>query len=332
MRIQVVPFSHRHVADAARLLADRHRRERTRTPELPAAFEDDSAALVALRDAGARWATRGVAVMVNGQLRGYLLGTLEMIGAGNTDVGNSLVHSATIRVAGHAVSEGGAFELYGEMYASLSGTWPKRGSHTVDVIATDTDALGAWFALGFGQQSVLAVRGTSRVTGAGFDRSVEFRRADLTDLATVLRFHRELERHYQEAPMFHRAVASTDPDRRSCLARSLSDSKSPTWIAWRNDHPLGMVCLQDQPPADPLVMPAQSVSVSQCFTVPEARGLGIALLRHALGWARSEGYERCTATWLTANLLSARTCTALGFRPLQYRLSRTVNDCRLGAG
>lgn len=308
------------------LLTDRIRRDRSRIPELPADFDDECAALMALRHAGARWATRGVAATTNGRLCGYLLGTLQMLEPANPDAAGPPLVTGTIPVAAHAVSGGRAFELYAQMYASLAKTWPACGSHSLDVIASDTDALAAWFALGFGQHAVLAVRGTGRVQGAGFHGSVDIRRAGIADMETVLRFQRDLEQHYRQAPMFERAGVVTEADPQCRIAGVLRDIDNPILIARRNGQALGMICLNRQPLADPLVTAASSISVSQCFTVPEARGLGIALLRHALTWAKSAGYERCTATWLTANLLSARTCLALGFRPLQYRLVRVFNE------
>jgi len=63
-------------------------------------------------------------------------------------------------------------------------------------------------------------------------------------------------------------------------------------------------------------------------TAPDARGtgLGAALLRHSMDWARDEGYTRCTLHFLTANLAAARFWLRHGFQPLTEELVRRVDD------
>jgi GNAT superfamily N-acetyltransferase len=68
------------------------------------------------------------------------------------------------------------------------------------------------------------------------------------------------------------------------------------------------------------------VSISLVVTLPEVRGTGAgsALVSHALGWARAQGFGAVTIDWRVVNLLADRFFRARGFRPTFVRLYRHV--------
>jgi len=211
------------------------------------------------------------------------------------------------------------------MYAALAAAWLEAGcsTHVVDILAADQPALDAWFSLGFGQQSVIGARDTGTVPGGGISPGVEIRRAGPADIGSAVHFARSLRRYHLEAPMFFREDAG-EGQLHAVLAARLLDDWSPIWIAWRGSRAVGMISVGASPITDPLACPDRCLSIYLCFTEPDARGPGVALLRQALGWGRERGVASCTSAWQAANLLSARTCVALGFRPLMYRLSRVI--------
>jgi GNAT superfamily N-acetyltransferase len=77
-----------------------------------------------------------------------------------------------------------------------------------------------------------------------------------------------------------------------------------------------------------LARPEQSVYLFIGVTSPEVRGggVGTALMRRSMEWARAEGYKRCTLHFLSANIPAARFWLKNGFRPLTQRLVRQVDE------
>ncbi len=183
-RLEVLPFDASHLPDAARLLAERHRRHRLDEPLLPARFEDPAAcepevaALLGTDDASGSVAVR------DGRVVGYLLGAPKPSRTWGPNV--------WVEAAGHAVEEA---EDVRDLYAAAATRWVDEGrtAHYALVPAHDDALVGAWFRLAFGHQHTHAVRPplTERSPGRAC-RSAAPVRADIPALA---RLEVELPRH-----------------------------------------------------------------------------------------------------------------------------------------
>jgi len=55
-------------------------------------------------------------------------------------------------------------------------------------------------------------------------------------------------------------------------------------------------------------------------------GVGQALTRHGLLWAKEQGHHYCVIDWRTTNLLSSRFWVRMGFVPTNYRLYRHIDE------
>jgi hypothetical protein len=72
--VEVMPFADEHLDVAAGLLAERHRRDRVREPDLPARFEEPGAARALLKELLAWPVARGVIARRGQRPVGFLLG------------------------------------------------------------------------------------------------------------------------------------------------------------------------------------------------------------------------------------------------------------------
>jgi hypothetical protein len=143
--VNLVPFHDDFLADAAELLAGRHRRDRAALPELPARFEDPAIARGAVQAAWRRPRASGVAALSDGRLVGYLVWDLTI------DAFRGRI--AWMRGAGHALGPDADADLYRDLYAAAGPRWLAYGcfKHYALVPAADDAALAAWYGLGFGQ-------------------------------------------------------------------------------------------------------------------------------------------------------------------------------------
>jgi GNAT superfamily N-acetyltransferase len=156
---------------------------------------------------------------------------------------------------------------------------------------------------------------------------IEIHRAGIEDIEVVLKLSDDLARHHNASPNFLPYLPETAAAQRAYQIELLEDPANPHFIAYRGGEPVGMQTFH-APDIQDLARPEKSVYLFTGITVPGGRGggVGTALLRHAMDWARGQGYERCALHYFTANLSGARFWTRSGFRPLTERMVRRVDE------
>jgi GNAT superfamily N-acetyltransferase len=323
--VDFVSFHDEFLADAAELLAGRHRRDRTALPELPARFEDPAIARVAVEAAWRRPRTSGVAALSDGQLVGYLIGDVTI------DAFRGRI--AWMRGAGHALDPEVDAELYRDLYAAAGPVWLAYGcfKHYALVPAADEAVLGAWYGLGFGQEQIYALRplaDADRDPGVT-PEGLTVRRATpddgpaLSDMATLI------ARHQAGPPVWVPIPPEYLPELREGYAELVNDPDATVWLALRGDQAVGFQAYFSTKPADddPLT-PEACIELKVAGTRERERGRGIgrALTRHGLAEARAKGYAFCLTDWVATNLLSSRFWPRQGFRPMMCRLMRTIDE------
>lgn len=341
-RLQLAPMTGNDLADAASLLAARHRSDRDREPRLPAAFEEPSHALLALREAWNREETSGIVARHGDTLVGYLMGAPDRVPTRSWDSPFSRPDSADVTYIGHAVAadeENQKGDIYRAMYAALAGGWEsdKLFAHYVSLPATDRNGLMAWSALGFGQAMVLATRTTEADRSGREVPGVEIRRATVGDAPVVTALAENLFHSMAEPPTLLPILPSILPDMHEQQANLLADASCPHWLAFRDGHPIGFhAVIEPQSPSwplSPIVTPDHCVYLFEAYVVPEEQGNGVggALLDATLAWARQTGYVHCALHHL-AGAFAAGFWRNRGFRPLERRLCRLIDDRRRDAG
>jgi GNAT superfamily N-acetyltransferase len=333
LRATIVPFAAEHLEPAAALLAARHRRDRIGVPDLPPAYEDMDATLPVLRDLMASDGMRGVVALRDRRVAGYLLGAPLLRPPTHVGAGFRHPRSAQIPYAAHAV-DAESNHLYPHLYAALAEHWVTNGllGHYAYAPAVP-EATEIWADLGFGRFIALAVRGTGPLTGraTGHASGVAIRRATADDADAVQAAMTALFRSFAEPPLFVPCLPETDEARRQDVADYLADPGCPHWLAVADGRVAGLLILEEpsspQWHQPPLQTPQRAVYVDWAWTAPEmrSRGVGAALVAHAMAWAREAGYSSCMVDFMTASR-AAPFWRTLGFQPVSYLLRRIVDD------
>jgi GNAT superfamily N-acetyltransferase len=239
--------------------------------------------------------------------------------------------SALVPHGGHALPSGRESEVLRSLYARVAERLvaDRRLVHYVDVPAGE-GATTPWSDLGFGRELVyglMAVKARGRqprgVEGLGI------RRAGPGDLPQIGRMAADSARRQRGAAMFQPQPEEALAALRLHYTDALADPRCGAWIASRRGEEIGMVVVVPAT-ADPVV-PDSCVELAEAYVEPAARGEGISrvLLATALAWAYDNGHRYMSARWHSASPLAAGHWPAVGFRPVAYRLSRTL-DARIG--
>jgi GNAT superfamily N-acetyltransferase len=357
--VELVPFRENFLADAAELLAARHRRDRAELPELPARFEKPAIALKAIEAVWHRPRTSGVAALDGGRVAGYLFADLTI------DAFRGRI--AWMRWAGHALDPAVDAELYRDLYAAAGPGWLARGffKHYALVPAAEEAALAAWYGLGFGQEQVYALRPlTEKDRDPGVaPKDVTIRRAKSADGHALSEMATLIARHQAGAPVWVPMPPEDVAELREGYAEVIDDAAATVWLAMRDNQILGFQAYFTTQPADdnpglshilgswripmrqrrhgdaalpkiwdaadddPLT-PEACIELKVAGTRERERGKGIgrALTRRGFAEARAQGYTYCLTDWVATNLLSSRFWPRQGFRPMVYRLMRTIDS------
>lgn len=306
-----------HVDDAARLAAAAYRDLRQALPILPAAWDspDATAPLIArIIDAGP-----ALAAVERGRLVGHLAG---WIGAGR-----GLRWSFSPEWANAAAGDDPR-RVREALYTAIAGEWLDAGAprHLVSTMATATEALETWSWLGFGVDTVDAIRDLSPTVTPDLPAApLHVRRAGVDDVAAVARLERGLRDHLAAPPvLFALGTERTNADHE----RLLADPAIATFVAETSDS-AAVAYLRIGPVADDVataVRDPSTAAITGAFTVESRRrgGVATALLDAALAWARSEGRERCSVDFESRNVL-ARRFWLRWFRPAVLTVGRIVD-------
>jgi GNAT superfamily N-acetyltransferase len=327
MSLQIVTFDASHLDDAGAVLARRQARLREAEPALPDRFTDPQHARELVAAALAAPESRGVAALLDGRLVAYLLGAPRYEPIWN--------RAAWSPVEGQALDPDVDADLMRDVYAAWAPHWVERGFflHYVHAPAADRPLLDAWSNLNFGRMQAHAIRDLHEPMAATpAARGFEIRRIGPEDADSISPLYDLIARHQVLSP----AYAITLPERYAAFpadyAEDIAEPGSHYWAAFEDDRPVGLAGFYETEPA--LMTPDGAWELGAAMTAPDARGRGIqrALLDAGFAAAHDAGARHSITDWRTANLLSSRTWTALGYRPTHFRLHRAIDPRVAWAG
>jgi GNAT superfamily N-acetyltransferase len=329
MPIEIRRFTDEHIEDAAALLAARHAVDRGHTPEFPARFESAADAQEQIARELARPGTSGVLATRDGRACGFLLGAVVLPPPDAFWAAIMASRSVEMPYAGYAAADDDP-EIYREMYAALAPAWLRAGcfAHYIEVHADDRTARDAWFSLGFGRHLTLALRDTGPVGDARMDGpALEVHAMGTEDIETVMELGLALWRHHGGSPIFVPQLPEAAAPMRAYQQELLANEANRFWVAYQDGRPVGMQTFHLQTHAA-MARPEPGIYLFEGFTRAEGRGggIGTALLRHSMAWARDAGFDHCTLHYFSANVSGARFWRRSGFRPVVERLCRRLDE------
>ena len=320
-RLEVRAFTDEAIDDAARLLAERHRRQRTVEPAFSQAFEDVAATRAEIETLVAKDGASGAVALRGGEVVGYLVGTPREPSQWGPNM--------WVEGAGHAVAEP---EIVRDLYGAAAATWVETGAtrHHAIVPATDRALVDAWFRVGFGQQHVHAIREAPGPAERFPVRpGLTVRRAERRDIPMLGRLEVVLPEHQTLSPVFSRMPLPSLDEAVAEWEEDFDDPKFTTFVAEHGGLVVGSAVgckIEESSEHRGIVQPPGAGFLGFAAVVPEARGMGAgrALGEAVLIWARDAGHATVVTDWRETNLLSSRAWPSLGFRPTFRRLFRAI--------
>jgi GNAT superfamily N-acetyltransferase len=319
--IDVRPLDSGDLDDAARLLADRHRRHRVAEPLLDPAYEDAAGARDEIEALLADATAQGWTARREGSFVGYLIS----IAKDETTWGPNV----WVEPAGHAAT---APEVVRAMYATAGDAWAddKRFNQHAVVPASDASLVEAWFSLDFGQQHLHAVREVPPPAfGVRATSELIVRRAAPHDVRTLAELELVLPNHMRGAPVFSRLPIQPLEEVVAEMEADWDDSKYTIFVAEHEGRVVGdaiAIDLKESPGNSSLIRPASAGFLGYAAVFADARGLGAgrALGEAVLAWSRDAGYGAVATDWRSTNIEADRAWRGLGFRPTFRRLHRSI--------
>jgi ribosomal protein S18 acetylase RimI-like enzyme len=319
-KLEIRPFSDDDLDDAARLLAERHRRHRAVEPLLPERFESRPDALQEVTSAWGLEGASGSTAVRGGRAVGFLFGS-----ARDTAVWGE---NRWVEYAAHAVEDA---EDTRDLYAAAAARWVEDGadSHYVLVPAFDDGLVEAWFRVGFGQQQGHGLREVTNGTAATPPDGIEIRKPTPEDVDELIEVDLALPRHQRESPVFSRRPVPTEQESRAEWARTFASGDEKLFIGCIEGKPVTVFSLIDGSRSSyfqGLARPEQSCYLAYAATLPGFRGsgVGLALTDASFAWAAEAGYTSMGTDWRVTNLLASRFWPRRGFRKTFLRLYRHI--------
>lgn len=337
MEMQSVPFEHRHLPAAAKLLAGRHAIDRGRHPQLPDSLTDNRVAENLIATMLENGTSHGICMYRNGEPVGFLLGEYIDNPPDSPTAPYFRQKSVLVRYHGHAAIPPSATRVYHELYRAAARRWVEAGyfAHYIQIPAGNKELDKLFADLGFGRNLGWAFRNIAgRVEAAPPSPRNSIRRANQHDLEAVFHLNSLLEEYESQSPVFlPQPTAAARVALRKEFEESLANPRVLHLLAEISGLPVGWMCLTP-PPAhvSPLLTPDRTLNISAVSVLPSERGKGIAslLLNHGLNFAQTEGYERCRMSWMTANPVSSRFWERRGFSSVAWQMSRSVDERSAG--
>lgn len=315
MSFRILSFTKKHLEDAAKLFIRRYKEMRSKSAILPSQYENKDVILPLLEnfvDNGP-----GVVAMRGAHLVGFLTGQVLADFRGHRAVWSP--------EWANAAEVGDSKEIYQSMYEVLSSKWVADGcsNHLITLFTDDYDAIDTWFWESFAMAGVDALRDLSTIGERA--PNIRIRKTEIQDLHLLSKFYEKLSQHLLAAPTF---VKKEHEDEREHCEKLLSDLLCPHWFAYLGKDPVAFIGLEPANSSDcHIVRDEKTIRVAGAFTLKDERHQGVAtsLLSHAIEWAKSAGYIRCTVDFEPENIV-ARRFWLRHFQPICYSLVRHVDE------
>jgi GNAT superfamily N-acetyltransferase len=313
MPYKLVPFTQDYLEPAIALFIDNYKSEQEHSPVLPSRVIDDPAWIRGVLQS--KLANSGVVVVEQNRVLAYMLtGDLFAWKGEQAAIILEYCHSAVVAQKR---------ELYQRMYMALAHAWAREQIHLhlVRHFAHDTILQETLYQLGFG--AILAERLRDCSPVAEHQDVVIRVEQDVRKLITLQTEH---NRYYPHAPIF----ISKPTEMQEVLAELEAQAhQGDVFLVYdEQDEPCAYMIVGQSTIGGEgfLLEQTNTAQIKSAYARPDVRrkGIGAALLQHAIAWSQQQGYERVFVEHETANIYGGNFWSRY-FMPYLYASMRYID-------
>ncbi|MFO7990736.1 MAG: GNAT family N-acetyltransferase [Thermoplasmata archaeon] len=305
--IKIQEFDEDHIQKAAELFVSSYEKQREKTPILPkkkSLYDDVTTALTN------KLGRRGFAAFEDGEMIGYMIET----GSAENFMGKRTAFS--LGLYSHSAVEDNRERIYQKLYERLSDTWIKKGyhAHIFSFWARDETLLFTLFRLGFGMTHFELMRDLSLPEKV--QTTISIRRLDTA--LPIKKLEMEHREYYPKAPLFWLPWEdySFQEEFQGCLLGAYDGDKIVAYMHLKTDDA-----------ETPLLASEDTCRVASAYAEHDYRGKGVgtALLREAVLWAKESDLKRLYVEGESANIQGGNFWMK-HFEPVVYTVRRCVDE------
>lgn len=314
-------FGKGDIPEAAKLLAERHRKERRIFFWLNKEFEDPKNTEKVLSELFREEQAIGVCAFEKEELVGFVLSKILTEGP--------FGRCAFVPYEGSALRDSASPELYRELYAQIAPLWIARGvlAHYVQVPAANEEVLNAWLKLSFAFQQVYAIRGVSPQDVPAVPE-LTIRSSTEKDSDHMRKISDLIWSHQAQSPTYAPVSKERIEEIRNGYGELVHDKDEMVLLAFQKEELVGFLCANLPDEDAGMMAPDRGLEISIAGTVPGHRGKGIGTLltQTMMNKAWELNRESLVLDYRIANLQSSNFWPGMGFRPFAYRMYRLIDD------
>jgi len=310
--LEIKAFKEEYIDEAAKLFAASHERERVRLPIIPEREniigEVSEALLKITRNPGVA-AFRGEALV------GYIL---------ETDTAENFMSKRTtfcIGLYSHCAIEQDKERIYQSMYERLSRIWVQNGYHTheISIFAGDDVLSFTLYRLGFGMTHFQLFRDLTLPEGEFADVTIK----KLDSEAPIRGLNKEHHHYYPNPPLFWIPHSEYNEDGED----EILSGDIEILAAFVEDQPVAFFSLKKGGAEAWPLADEKNGRIAGAYAKEEYRGKGIgkALLREVVKWARENGCARLYVEGESANIYGGNFWMR-HFSPVVFSVRRCIDE------
>jgi GNAT superfamily N-acetyltransferase len=310
--LEVKAFKEEYIDEAARLFAASHERERDRLPIMP----ERKNIINEVSEALSKIAQNPGVVAIQGKaLVGYIL---------ETNTAENFMSKKTTFCIGlypHCAIEQDKERIYQKMYERLSRIWVRNGYHTheISIFAGDDVLSFALYRLGFGMTHFQLLRELTLPEGEFADVTIK----KLDSEAPIRELNKEHHCYYPNPPLFWIPHSEYDENGED----EVLSGNIEVLAAFDEDQPVAFFSLKKGGAEAWLFADEKNGRIAGAYAKEEYRGKGIgkALLREVVKWARENGCARLYVEGESANIYGGNFWMR-HFTPVAFSVRRCIDE------
>lgn len=305
--IKIQGFDEDHIQNAVELFLSSYEKQRRKSALLPKRGSLDDYVTKALTS---RLNRPGFAVLEGGEMVGYMI---------ETSLAEDFMGKRTAFSLGlysHSSTKERKEKVYQKLYQNLSKSWVKDGyhAHIFSFWAMDETLLFTLFRLGFGMTHFELMRDLSLPKKG--QTALSIRRLD--NALPIKKLEMEHREYYPEAPLFWlpQGDFSFQEEFQGCLLGAFDGDKIVAYMHLKTDDA-----------ETPILASEDTCRIASAYAHSEyrGRGVGAALLREAVSWAKENDLKRLYVEGESANIQGGNFWMK-HFEPVVYTVRRCVDE------